>query len=435
MAVDYDVIIAGGGIAGISTAAALREFGWSVLIVEPGQHTDRRLGGELIHPSGLAALTQLGVYGAEGFGGAVQMCGFAVFPGAETTPINLPYANGRGIALDHGGIRAAVHAASKSLPHVTTVRGRVVGMRVESPLMSVAVRLPDGIHQMACRLVVSADGASSAVRSYAGILHTRKPISTITGYTISSQNLPAAGFGHVFVGSLAPLLVYEIGGERARILFDHPLAQSGIDPAEHRERVATAVPHTALRAEIRDALATQSGLCFVWADTIVARATCGRVALVGDAGGSCHPLTASGMTIGATDALRLRDALRDTEGDIELALRLYAGRRRAPQRTRLLVSSALHEVWCGNGPESQLMRRGLVRYWSGARERRDSMSILALNDVSFVSAVREMLLVIYHGLVAAGREWSIMRLPGIVRGAAGLATLVIRQMSFAMRAR
>jgi 2-polyprenyl-6-methoxyphenol hydroxylase-like FAD-dependent oxidoreductase len=35
--VDVDVIVAGGGVAGVA-AAALGEFGWSVLIVEPGQH-------------------------------------------------------------------------------------------------------------------------------------------------------------------------------------------------------------------------------------------------------------------------------------------------------------------------------------------------------------------------------------------------------------
>ena len=44
---DFGVIVAGGGIAGAATAAALAEFGWSVLIVEPGQRADRRLAGEV----------------------------------------------------------------------------------------------------------------------------------------------------------------------------------------------------------------------------------------------------------------------------------------------------------------------------------------------------------------------------------------------------
>src|SRR5271154_1845534 len=95
--VDYDVIIAGGGVAGISAAAALKEFGWSVLIVEPGQHADRRLAGELIHPPGVAALTELGLCGAGSFDGAVPIKGFIAFTGFgdSRSQISLPYVNGR----------------------------------------------------------------------------------------------------------------------------------------------------------------------------------------------------------------------------------------------------------------------------------------------------------------------------------------------------
>ena len=46
---EVDVLVAGGGIAGTAIAAALSEFGYEVLVVEPGMDGSKRLAGELIH--------------------------------------------------------------------------------------------------------------------------------------------------------------------------------------------------------------------------------------------------------------------------------------------------------------------------------------------------------------------------------------------------
>jgi squalene monooxygenase len=441
--VDYDVIIAGGGVAGISAAAALREFGWSVLVVEPGQHADRRLAGELIHPPGVAALTELGLCGGDSFDGAVPIRGFVAFTGLEDSraQISLPYVYSRsfqyGFALDHARIRSSLQASVELLPYVKTFKGsRVVGIEGQGSVTAVAVMGRGMIRNLTCRLVVAADGAASPVRSFAGISHTRRPISKITGFLITDKNLPSRGFGHVFMGSLAPLLIYEIGRGLARVLFDQPMNQSDVSPADHRAHVSSSVAHPQLRAEIRDAIESQRGLSFVSADLLVNRSTYGRVALLGDAGGSCHPLTATGMTIGAADALRLRDAFRDSNGDIAAGLKLYGARRRAPQRARVLVASGLYEACSGHSPESRLIRAGLISYWTrGARGRRASMAILAMTDVRLISALREMLLVILHGLAPPLQRWSLARFSAGVRLVLGLVGVVMRQMTYAMRAR
>jgi squalene monooxygenase len=440
--VDYDVIIAGGGVAGISAAAALREFGWSVLIIEPGQHDERRLAGELIHPPGVGALTELGLCGANSFDGAIPIKGFIAYTGQEDdrSQISLPYVEGRsfreGFALDHARIRSSLRAAADMLPHVKTLHGgRVIG--IENSGSVAAVTIIDGglVRDLRCQLVISADGAASAVRGFAGISHSRRPTSKITGYIITDKNLPSPGFGHVFIGSLAPLLVYEIGRGHARVLFDQPLNHSDISPADHRARVTLSIAYPQLRAEITNAIESQRGLSFISADLVVDRSTCGRVALLGDAGGSCHPLTATGMTIGVADALRLRDALRDSKGDIATGLKMYGNRRRAPQRARLLVASGLYEACSGRSPESRIIRAGLIHYWTrGTRGRRASMAILAMSDIRLVSALREMLLVILHGL-APTQSWSFARFSAGIRLVLGLAGVVVRQMTFAMKAR
>ena len=56
----YDAVVAGAGVAGSVAAAVLAGEGLSVLVVEPGQHAERRLAGELLHPPGLSGLRSLG---------------------------------------------------------------------------------------------------------------------------------------------------------------------------------------------------------------------------------------------------------------------------------------------------------------------------------------------------------------------------------------
>jgi hypothetical protein len=142
------------------------------------------------------------------------------------------------------------------------------------------------------------------------------------------------------------------------------------------------------------------------------------------------------MTIGAVDALRLRDAFRESRGDIPAGLAIYGNRRRAPQRARLLVACALHEACSGRSPETRHIRRGLIRYWTrGTRGRQASMAILAMSDDRLLPAFREMLIVILHGFAPPWKRWQITGFTAGVQLMAGLADFVRRQMTFAMRAR
>jgi squalene monooxygenase len=441
--IDYDAVIAGAGVAGVAAAAALKELGWSVLVIEPGQHDGRRLGGELIHPAGVMALRELGLLSELASEEVASIAGFIALSGRDEgwANISLPYSqqgtHGTAIALTHARIRASLQRAAARLGHAEMLKGgRVVG--VDAGRMTTRVRIQHAgrILTVNCRLVVAADGASSSVRALAGISHWRRPVSVVTGYVISDANLPARGFGHVFIGGSAPLLIYEIGGGRARVLFDQPISQSIIPPEQHRNKVISAIAYPRLRAEIEAAVAEQRGLRFVSADVVVEAAARNGVVLVGDAGGSCHPLTATGMTISVHDALRLRNALRAAGDNIGAALSRYGRGRRLPQRTRLLVASALHDAFSGTRPEHQLIRAGLIRYWlRDARGRQASMDILGMSDLRLLSALREILVVIRHGIAAKSEGWSIGRLGSGLRLMAGVTGVVMRQLSFAMRAK
>jgi 2-polyprenyl-6-methoxyphenol hydroxylase-like FAD-dependent oxidoreductase len=446
LGVDVDVIVAGGGVAGTAAAAALGEFGRSVLVVEPGQHSERRLAGELIHPQGLAGLVELGLYDADSFADAVPIHGFRIFPDGNTEGpgIQLPYRRPSGIhttgcALEHGAIRANLDAAVTRLGHVTMWRGsRVVGLDLTGRATpSVSIACNAGKKTLRCRMIVGADGASSSVRSLAGIVHRRRPLSRISGYLISRDALPAPGFGHVFMGETLPLLAYEIGGGRARVLFDHPIGAERPRP-DYRARVMATLP-LRLRTAITASAEKQRTLGSVSADVFVGAVARGPLVLAGDAGGSCHPLTATGLTVAIGDALRLRQALCDRDGEPASAAALYAKRRRPAQRARMLLASALHETTCRQDPPARLIREGLIRYWEhDARGREASMALLAMADTQCVSILREMLRIVLLGMAGRTecRSNSFRDRMGVrPRLTFALAALLLRHLPMVMKAR
>jgi flavin-dependent dehydrogenase len=129
------------------------------------------------------------------------------------------------------------------------------------------------------------------------------------------------------------------------------------------------------------------------------RVVAGRVVLLGDAAGCCHPLTATGLSVCTRDAWRLREAVEDSAGDIRAALQRYATDREEPQRTRLAVAEALYEIFVGGTPDARLLRRGLLRYWkSSPRARAASMALLTTHEGRMSAMAREYAHVVGHAL-------------------------------------
>lgn len=440
---DVDVIVAGGSIAGLAAAAALREFGKSVLVIEPGQRTDRRLAGELIHPLGVEGLKELGLFDPDAFKSAVAIQGFAVLPdaGVATSKIKLHYGQRKGtplaLALDYSLLRRNLEQATRKLDHVSFVDGgRVSGVDLGDPMIPrVTVEGKDGTETISCRMLIVADGAASPVRAMVGIGHTRRSISTISGYIVESAALPAPNFGHVIIGGGSVVLAYEIGEGRARVMFDQPLEQDTVASADHRDALLASIP-APFQQQVAETIRNQKPLSFRSAEVIVDATSKGAVVLVGDAGGSCHPLTATGMTVGINDGLRLRNALRRHPDDLAAAFAHYDRARRRTQRSRRMVASALHDVCSRCDPELRLIRSGLLRYWrQDARNASASMAILAMTDLSISSAFWQFLKVVRHGLTDYWQAGHARRVAPTARLMAGLGTMTIQRMGASLRTR
>src|SRR3954471_10850194 len=82
-----DVIVVGGGFAGMACAAALSAQGRTVTVIESHHGHDPRFRGELIHPRGVRALDDLGLKEPLLKAGGVPVKGFAVTPKAGVDPL------------------------------------------------------------------------------------------------------------------------------------------------------------------------------------------------------------------------------------------------------------------------------------------------------------------------------------------------------------
>lgn len=381
-----DVVVAGGGIAGASVAAALRNSGLDVVVVEPGLDRAKRLAGELIHPPGVTDLATLGLRDHLSPASLVPVEGFAVSPEGDAAPYVLRYGEipglaSHGFAIDHADLAAGLGEGLRRLPHVTVWSGaRVTGVDLRHPDFAAVTVTRDGRDALVrTRLLVAADGASSQTRALGGIDHERVRISQMAGYLVRGARVPRPGFASVFLGGPAPVLAYAIGGDAVRLMFDVPANLHGIEAPHRNDAYCRALPE-GFRSEVKAALSAQRPLVSVTCSVQPAAAGRGRLVLVGDAAGCCHPLTATGLTASTRDAIHLEQALRET-ADVPAAVRRYAMLRRGAQRTRAALAESLYRAFSEPTPEMRLLRDGILRFWSRSRRgRAASLALLSTHE-------------------------------------------------------
>jgi len=409
--VDVDVVIGGGGVAGAVTAIALQQLGYETLVVEPGLNDDRRLAGELLHPPGVAGLAELGVLDSLMRQPAVTVKGFCVVDADDPEQIRLPYDAVRahrapGLSLEHGLIRQRLMQAAKEQPLVKVVENARVTNVDQSKASHVTVQVagPETATQYRCQFLVAADGASSAIRRFAGIGANNRRIATIFGYRFPATTLPERDYGFVFIGSRTPILIYPINESEARIMFDIPYDAHRKPTPKDCLNLAASLPPD-LRREVEWVIASQPQVSAVIHEVAAQQLTNGRVVLVGDAAVTCHPLTATGMTLCITDALLLRDAIADRRHDVRQALELHRRRRRWRQVTRLSLAETLRDVFCGCDPNLQIVRRGVLHYWRSSNGPTASLALLSTADGRPHSLIRQFVMVLTHSFIVEVGRW------------------------------
>jgi flavin-dependent dehydrogenase len=252
--------------------------------------------------------------------------------------------------------------------------------------------------------IVGADGRSSLVRRWLGLDGDRTVVSSTAGLRLDDAELPFEGFGHLVLRGPGPAFIYRIGPRHIRACLDVPACHgTRDDPTRYLwQEYGPALPE-ALRPAFRRALETRP---IAWAaNQFRPRSFYGRdgLALVGDAVGSFHPLTAVGLTLGFLDGECLARS-RTVE--------TYRQERSARSHVPELMATVLYEALAVPDRGARALRRALyVMLRADSRERSRTMRLLAAEDTGLGSFSRPFLKVVARAAervvkdMASVRQW------------------------------
>jgi menaquinone-9 beta-reductase len=318
-----DVVIVGGGPAGLAVAIAARQKGLQVIVADGAAPPIEKPCGEGMMPETLGALQDLGVEIPAGQGQKFRGICFAQQQGARVAA-DFPQGPGIGLRrplLHERLITRAEQCGVKMLWNTT-----VSGMDAQS------VQLTHGkIH---ARWIIGTDGQGSRVRRWSGLEATR---SHRTRYTRRRHYRvqPWSSYVEIYWSSNAQAYVTPIGGEEVCIVV---MAER----AEHAsfDRALGELPE--LRDRLGDAELSGRERGAVTAMRSLRNVQRGNVALVGDASGGVDAITGDGLRLAFRQALALTAAM--AAGD----LRLYQHAHRELERRPMRMGNLM--LWLGRNP-------------------------------------------------------------------------------------
>jgi menaquinone-9 beta-reductase len=317
---ETDVLIVGGGPAGLATAIASRQKGLRAFVLDCRVPPIDKPCGEGLLPEGVAALRVLGVELNSQV--AAPLAGLEFFDGSNRARAEFR----RGQAW---GVRRT------TLHQLLLAKAVELGVNFEwgaklSELGPNAVRL--GSREIRPRWLVGADGVESSVRKAAGIRMQRGRRARF-GFRRHYATAPWSNFVEVYWAHDSQLSVTPTGANEicVSLLTTNPLLRV--------DRAIELFPGVAAR--LNGATPTSPERGAVIATSWTATTHRGSAVLVGDAGGTVDAITGLGVGLAFQQALALADAL--SSGDLKAYQRSHAKILRIPRFMNglLLAMSAL----------------------------------------------------------------------------------------------
>jgi menaquinone-9 beta-reductase len=282
-----DVLIAGGGPAGLAAAIALRQKGLDVLVADPVPPPIDKACGEGLMPDAQKDLARLGISISPEHGAPFH--GISFFSGSHTVSAAFERSSGIGIR------RLRLHAQ-------LVERCCQLGLRLAWGSRIDPTRSPWQLDGEPCcyRYAVGADGQSSRVRQTNG-LTAGTTLSRRFGSRQHYQVAPWSRMVEVHWSDLGQAYITPVGPQEVCV------ATVARSPEIKLESVLASLPRLQPRLQGAPTLSTMRGA--LTTTRRLRRVTSGNLALVGDASGSVDAVTGEGIALSFRQALLLAEAL------------------------------------------------------------------------------------------------------------------------------
>lgn len=383
---EYDIVVVGAGMVGAALASGLGRSGFAVALVDraeapafaPQAAPDLRVSA--LSAGSERYLRQLGAWDTIT---AMRLTPYARLAVWDQTPHPLSQLLPRTLArtefdardldathlghiVENPVTQQALWQCAKAQPTVTLITGNGVTRLTNNP-DGATVELDDG-RQLACQLVVGADGAASRVRDLAGIGVSRDqygqqalvasvryqgPVADITWQAFFPSGprafLPLHSAGNEHPGeSWASLVWYDAPDVLQRL--------KALPEAEFIAEVQKAFP-----ADLPPLTHVDARASFPIARQHAKQYVSGRVVLVGDAAHTINPLAGQGVNLGFQDAHSLQAALREAKragGNLAHSrwLAHYEQQRRPANRRMMLAMDVFYYLFSNRIPPVHLLR-------------------------------------------------------------------------------
>lgn len=334
----YDVVIAGGGIAGGGTATVLARAGLSVCVVEPTVEYPDVVRGEWMAPWGVAHTQATGLYEVLLAAGGHHITSHVSFD--EGTPPEEALAGP--VALDGlvpavpGPLAIRHPVACQALADAAAAAGATVH-RGASPIelrpdRVLAFGLDGHTLEVAGRIVIGADGRTSPVRQAIGIELERAEAS----HFLAGLLVDDVGFlGDDTVEYIATeaglhTLCFPQGGGRARLYLSYDDQQAGRFGGAGRADAYLAAFEMGCwpgSAGFRAATIAGPAKGYKSVDTWCAQPFADGVVLIGDAAGHSDPLIGQGLSVTAADTHAITEVLLASDDWSSGAMAAYGAER------------------------------------------------------------------------------------------------------------
>jgi len=367
-----DVVIVGGGVVGASCALALARQGLDVVLIEtispsPWEHATPDLRVYALAPDNTALLDALGVWPQIRQSRALpyrQMRvwdagggGTLTFSADRLGRPELGWIVESSLLLDR--LWAALRPAGVDVLCPTRIES------LHQTPTQAQLRLSDG-GRLAARLVIAADGASSTVRTLAGINTKTHHYGQrgVVGYIRSEHPHQHTAWQRFLPTGPLALLPFAGDGHLLSIVWTLPQAEAArilaLDATSFARELATA---SAARLGVLQP--TSERAAFPLTRQLAHTQHAGRVLVIGDAAHAVHPLAGQGVNLGLRDVIALHTSLVDARQrqlpwDSPQRLARWARTRRSENTIAAYTFDTINRVFSNDALFPTLLRGHLL---------------------------------------------------------------------------